>query len=78
MAAYWGTSRGGGVLICFKNYIDCRMLWIDEVFEIMAVEVKDGNSKFVWEVVRSLQSSKLGHASYRKIISPEWVYRKPY
>jgi len=54
------------------------MLWIDEVFEIMAVGVKDGNSKFVWEVVRSLQSSKLGHASYRKIISPEWVYRKPY
>ena len=58
---------GGGILICVKNYIDCRMLWIDEVFEIMAVDVKDGNSKVVWEVVRSLQSSKLGHAGIERL-----------
>ena len=25
-------SRGGGVFICVKNYIDCRVLWTDEVF----------------------------------------------
>ena len=46
-----GCSQGGGVFICFKNYIDCRVLWTDEVFEMIAVEVKDGNPKFSWEVV---------------------------
>jgi len=44
-------SRGGGVFICVKNYIDCSVLWTDEVFEIIAVEVKGGNPKFSWEVV---------------------------
>jgi hypothetical protein len=44
-------SGGGGVFICFKNYIDCRVLWTDEVFEIIAVEVKSRNPKFTWEVV---------------------------
>jgi len=34
-----------------KNYIDCRVLWTDEVFEKIAVEVKCGNPKFSWEVV---------------------------
>jgi len=44
-------SRGGGVLIYVKNYIDCRVLWTDEVFEMNAVEVKGRNPKFAWEVV---------------------------
>ena len=44
-------SRGGGVFICVKNYIDCRVLWTDEVFEMIAVEVKSRNPKFTWEVV---------------------------
>jgi len=44
-------SRGGGVIICFKNYIDCRVLWTDEVFEMITVEVKGRNPKFSWEVV---------------------------
>jgi len=44
-------SRGGGVFICIKNYIICRVLWTDEVFEMIAVEVKDRNPKFAWEVV---------------------------
>ena len=44
-------SRGGGVFVCVKNYIDCRVLWTDEVFEVIAVEVKGGNPKFSWEVV---------------------------
>jgi hypothetical protein len=33
-------TRGGGVFICFKNKIDCRVLWTDEVFEMIALEVK--------------------------------------
>jgi len=44
-------SRGGGVFICVKNCIDCRVLWIDEVFEMIAVEIKGRNPKFTWEVV---------------------------
>jgi len=39
-------SRGGGVFICIENYIDCRVLWADEVFEMIAVEVKGRNPKF--------------------------------
>ena len=41
----------GGVFICVKNYIDCRELWTDEDFEMVAVEVKGRNPKFTWEVV---------------------------
>jgi len=40
-------------------YIDCRELWIDEDFEMVAVEVKVRNLKFTWEVVgiyRELQT----------------------
>ena len=44
-------SQGGGVFICVKNYIDCRMIWTDEIFEMIAVDVKDKNPKFAWEVV---------------------------
>jgi hypothetical protein len=34
-----------------KNYIGCRVLWTDEVFEMIAVEVKGRNPKFALEVV---------------------------
>jgi hypothetical protein len=43
-------TRGGGVFICVKNSIDCRVLWTDEVFEMIAVAVKGGNPKFSWEI----------------------------
>jgi len=49
-------SRGGGVFICVKNYIDCRVLWTDEVFEMTADEVKGRNRKFAWEVVRDYRA----------------------
>ena len=42
---------GGGVLICFKNYIDCRELWADEDFDMKAIEVKSRDPKFTWEIV---------------------------
>jgi len=44
-------SRVRGVFICVKNYTDCRVLWTDEVFEMVEVEVKGRNPKFAWEVV---------------------------
>ena len=44
-------TQGGGVFICVKNYIDCRELWADEDFEMIAIEVKGRDTKFTWEIV---------------------------
>ena len=44
-------ARGGGVFICVKNYIACAELWVDEEFEMIAVEVKGRYSKCTWEIV---------------------------
>ena len=44
-------TRGGGAFICVKNYIDCRELWTDDDFEMIAVEVKGRDPKFTWEIV---------------------------
>jgi hypothetical protein len=46
-----GCSRGGGVFICVKNYINCRELWSDKDFEMIAVEVRGRNRNFTWEAV---------------------------
>jgi len=40
-------TRGGGVFICVKNDIDCRELWTDEDFEMIAVEVKAGTQNLL-------------------------------
>ena len=45
------NTRGGGVFICVKNYITCAELWVDEVYEIIAVEVKGRTLKIMWETV---------------------------
>jgi hypothetical protein len=39
------------VFILVKNYIDCRELWADKDFEMMAIEVKGSDPKFIWEIV---------------------------
>src|SRR5215469_6633922 len=44
-------TRGGGVFICVKNYIDCRELWADEDFEMIAIEVKGRDPIFTWEII---------------------------
>jgi len=46
------STRGGGVLVCVKNYIDCRELWTDDDFEMIPVEVKGRDPKFTSEIVR--------------------------
>jgi hypothetical protein len=33
-------TRGDGVFVCVKNNITCARPWVDEVYEIIAVEVK--------------------------------------
>jgi hypothetical protein len=44
-------TRGVGVFICVKNYISCAEPWVDEDFEMIAVEVKGRVSKCTWEIV---------------------------
>src|SRR5215475_2539185 len=44
-------TRGGGVFICVKNNFNCSELWVDDDFEIIAVEVKGSDSKDTWEVI---------------------------
>jgi hypothetical protein len=44
-------ARGGGVFICVKNNITCSELWVDDDFDIIGVEVKDSDSKDMWEIV---------------------------
>jgi hypothetical protein len=41
----------GGVLICIKNNIACSKLWVVDEFEIIAVEVKGNDPKFMWKIV---------------------------
>jgi hypothetical protein len=47
---------GGGVFICIKNNITCSELWVDDQFEILAVEVKGRDPNFTWEIVSSYRS----------------------
>jgi hypothetical protein len=39
------------VFICVKNYVAYAELWVDEEFEMIAVEVKGRYSKCTWEIV---------------------------
>jgi hypothetical protein len=44
-------TGGGGVFICVKNYIDCRELWADDDFEMIAIQVKGKVPKYTLERV---------------------------
>ena len=44
-------TRSGGFFICVKNYFTCAELWVDEVYEMTAVEVKGRDPKITWEIV---------------------------
>lgn len=44
-------ARGGGVFICVKNNIACSELWVDNDFEILAIEVKSSDPTFAWEII---------------------------
>jgi len=39
------------MFICVKNCIDCRELWADENFEMIAIKVKGRDPKFTWEII---------------------------
>jgi hypothetical protein len=36
---------------CVKKLIDCRGLWADEYFEMIANEVKGRDTKFTWKIL---------------------------
>jgi hypothetical protein len=40
-----------GVFICVKNCIACAELWVDQNFEMIAVEVKGADPTCIWESV---------------------------
>jgi hypothetical protein len=44
-------ARGWGGLICIKNSIGCTELWVDEDFEMIAVEIKGREPKQTWETL---------------------------
>jgi hypothetical protein len=44
-------AQGGGVFICVKNNIACSELWVDDEFEIIAVEIKGSDPRCTWEIV---------------------------
>jgi hypothetical protein len=41
----------GGVFICVKNNIAWSELWVDDEFEIIAVEIKGSDPKCTWEIL---------------------------
>jgi hypothetical protein len=45
------NTGGGGVFICVKNFIACTELWVDEDFELIAVDVNVMDPKFTWKIV---------------------------
>ena len=45
------SARGGGVFICVKNTIASTELWVDDDFEMIAVELKGMNAKYTWEII---------------------------
>ena len=42
---------GRGAFICVKNNITCSELWVEDEFEIVAVEVKGSDPKCTWEIL---------------------------
>jgi hypothetical protein len=44
-------ARGGEVFICVKNNVTCSELWVDDDFEIIAVEVKGSDTNDTCEIV---------------------------
>jgi hypothetical protein len=44
-------ARVGDVFICVKNNIACSRLWVDDDFEIIALEVKGSDPKYTWKII---------------------------
>ena len=51
---------GGGVFICVKNNIACLELWVDDDFEILAIEVKGSDPSYTWEIIGTYRARNEG------------------
>jgi hypothetical protein len=69
------NTRGGGVFICVKDDIACAELWVDESFEMIAVDVKRRDHRYTLEIV-GIYKLRTRNASYRKIDGPNRLFRK--
>jgi len=45
------SARGGGVFICVKNIVASTELRVDDDFEMIAVDVKGMDPKYMWEII---------------------------
>jgi hypothetical protein len=45
------SARGGGVFICVQNILVSSVVWLDDDFEMIAVEVKGMDPKYTWEII---------------------------
>jgi len=45
------SARGRGDFICVKNIIAPTEVWVDDDFEMIAVEVKGMDLKYTWEII---------------------------
>jgi hypothetical protein len=50
------SVRGGGVFVCVKNIIASTELWVDDGFEIVAVEVKGMDHKYTCGTIGSYRA----------------------
>jgi hypothetical protein len=69
-------GRGGGVLICVKNCTACAELWVDENFEMIAVEVNGADPKYTWEIVGIYRAPYEDLRVIREIGSPNRISTK--
>ena len=45
------SARDGRVFICVENISASTELWVDDDFEMIAVEVKGMDSKYAWHII---------------------------
>jgi hypothetical protein len=62
-------SQGGGVFICIKNHIVCRELWMDDEFEVTAVEITSRNQKVTWETVGMYRAPNEDMRALEKLVA---------
>ena len=71
------NSRGGGVFICIKNHISCKQLWMDEDFEILAVEINSRNHKYTWDIVGLYRAPNDDMQVLERLITRTFCARNP-
>jgi len=58
------------VFICVKNNVACSELWVDDEFEILAVEVKDSDPQCTWEIAGIYRAPKEDIRVMEKLAAP--------